>query len=53
MDTGWTSVDSPDEAQLKALGDKMSGAIFDVHGKRYTNQKSIGLYPTTGTADDW
>lgn len=28
-------------------------AILSVHGARYTNQKSIGLYPTTGSADDW
>ncbi len=31
----------------------MSEAIYSVHGSRYTNQKSIGLYPTTGSADDW
>ena len=24
-----------------------------VHGARYTSQKSIGLYPTSGTASDW
>lgn len=31
----------------------MSEAIRSVNGKLYTNQKSIGLYPTTGSADDW
>ncbi|XP_065913902.1 carboxypeptidase B-like [Dysidea avara] len=50
---GWTSTDSPDEAQLSALGDEMSDRIFAVHGKFYTSQKSIGLYPTSGTASDW
>lgn len=29
------------------------GAIYSVNGRTYTNQKSIGLYPTTGSADDW
>ena len=24
-----------------------------VHGKRYTSEKSIDLYITTGTASDW
>ena len=31
----------------------MSEDIFDVDGKRYTSQKSIQLYMTTGTASDW
>ncbi|XP_065890606.1 carboxypeptidase B-like [Dysidea avara] len=50
---GWTSEDAPDEAQLKAIGDGMSDRIFAVHGKYYTSQKGIGLYPTSGTARDW
>ena len=53
VDTGWTTDDSPDEPQLKVLGDDMNRAIFAVHGKSYTSQKSIGLYKTTGTASDW
>ena len=28
-------------------------SVLQVHEKRYTSQKSIGLYPTTGTASDW
>ena len=51
--TGWTPADSPDEAQLKELGDNMREDIIKVHGKSYTSQKSIGLYPTSGTASDW
>ena len=51
--TGWTYDNSPDEAQLKALGDDMKRAIFAVHRKRYTSQKSTGLYKTTGFASDW
>lgn len=50
---GWTTQNSPDENQLKLLGDQMSADIFDVEGKRYTSQKSIQLYMTTGTASDW
>lgn len=51
--TGWTSEDSPDEARLKELGDQMAAAIFEESGERYTSQKAIGLYPTSGTARDW
>lgn len=50
---GWTRTNSPDEAQLKALGDGMAAAIEGVHGLEYTSQKSIDLYVTTGTASDW
>lgn len=50
---GWTVADSPDETQLKLLGDAMSLDIRGVHGKIYTSQKSIQLYMTTGTASDW
>ena len=50
---GWTTADCPDEEQLKKLGDDMSNAIKEVHGKKYESQKSIGLYKTTGTASDW
>ena len=50
---GWTDEDAPDEEQLRLLGAEISSAIFLVNGVRYTNQKSIGLYPTTGSADDW
>ena len=50
---GWTIQDSPNEPQLKELGDQMSADIFNVDGKRYTSQKSIQLYMTTGTASDW
>ena len=31
----------------------MSADIFEVDQKRYTSQKSIQLYMTTGTASDW
>jgi hypothetical protein len=50
---GWTSVSPPDEAFLKFLGDGYAAEIFKVHGERYTSQKSIELYQTSGTASDW
>lgn len=50
---GWTVQDSPNEVQLKELGDQMSEDIYQVDEKRYTSQKSIQLYMTTGTASDW
>lgn len=51
--TGWTREDAPDEARLKEIGDQMAAAIFEESGQRYTSQKAIGLYPTTGTSRDW
>ena len=50
---GWTDEDAPDEDRLRELGDEIREIIYSVHGKFYSNQKSIGLYPTTGSADDW
>ena len=50
---GWTNQDSPDEDLLKEIGDGISDAIYAVHGTRFTSQKSIELYVTTGTANDW
>lgn len=43
---GDTEADSPDEPLLRQLGD----ACAAING--YTSQKSIGLYPTTGTSED-
>ncbi|KCV71217.1 hypothetical protein H696_02168 [Fonticula alba] len=50
---GWSTSDSPHEARLKQIGAAMQAAIRNTHGMSYTNQKSIELYPTTGTASDW
>jgi hypothetical protein len=44
---GFKREDTADEAQLKALGDKM--ASFN----HYKSQKGIDLYPVNGTAEDW
>ena len=51
--TGWTYADAPDEARLKSIGDEMRDQILSIHDEFYTSEKSIGLYPTTGTASDW
>jgi len=50
---GWTRADSPSEAALSALGSAMAAAIKSVHGKNYVSEKSIDLYVTTGTANDY
>jgi murein tripeptide amidase MpaA len=50
---GWTRTDAPDEALLKEIGDGMRDEIAAVFGTRYTSQKSIDLYVTTGTTSDW
>jgi len=50
---GWTNANCPDETALKAIGEGVRQAIRAVHNKDYTNQKSIDLYVTTGTASDW
>lgn len=50
---GWTSADAPDEKRMKEIGDAISANILQVHGMRYTSQKSIQLYVTSGTANDW
>lgn len=50
---GWTYADSPDEAQLKSIGDEMRDQILPIHDSYYSSEKSIDLYPTTGTASDW
>lgn len=39
--------DAPDEAELKALGDRMAAQ------NGYTSQHSWQLYDTTGTTEDW
>jgi murein tripeptide amidase MpaA len=50
---GWTREDPPDENFLKFLGDGYAAEVFAVHGERYTSQKSIDLYVTTGTGIDY
>lgn len=36
-----------------ALGTIMRDAIEAVHGRQYSVKSAVGLYPTSGTSDDW
>jgi len=50
---GWTTANCPDNQALKILGDGISFEIQRNSAKRYTSQRSIDLYITTGSASDW
>jgi len=43
----------PNEAEVKALTEKMVAAIEATHGKYYTNEHAAELYVACGGADDW
>ena len=42
-----------DRALEHALGTIMRDAIEAAHGRTYTVQNAVDLYPTSGTSDDW
>jgi carboxypeptidase T len=42
-----------DRALENALGTVMRDAIEAAHGRKYTVQNAVDLYPTSGTSDDW
>jgi murein tripeptide amidase MpaA len=42
-----------DRALENALGNVMRDAIEAAHGRKYTVQNAVDLYPTSGTSDDW
>jgi carboxypeptidase T len=46
-------IDSQDEKALKNLADRMNYALSRVRGRNYRVQQSVGLYPTSGTSDDY
>ena len=50
---GWSRDDSPLEEITSELSQKMSENIFKLYGSKYTPMKSSGLYPVTGSAEDW
>lgn len=50
---GWTMTPSRDEAKFKRHGDAMALAAKKVQQKKYKSQLSAGLYPTSGSLDDW
>ena len=39
--------------KLIDLGKRMNATLFAVRGSKYTLQQSVGLYPTSGTSDDY
>lgn len=50
---GDTNVNCQDEAYLSTIGNAMRDIIKKISGMVYTSEKSIGLYPTSGTASDF
>eukprot|EP01012_Entosiphon_sulcatum_P054282 TRINITY_DN7493_c0_g1_i1.p1 TRINITY_DN7493_c0_g1~~TRINITY_DN7493_c0_g1_i1.p1 ORF type:complete len:419 (-),score=88.92 TRINITY_DN7493_c0_g1_i1:59-1279(-) len=50
---GWTRTNTPDETALAGLGNQIRLSIAKPYGTAFTNQKSIDLYVTDGTASDW
>lgn len=49
---GWTDEPAPNYEGLRNLGLKL-GYFTGVDGDAYDVQQAIGLYPTSGTTDDW
>jgi len=50
---GWTKNKSHDESLLRKVGENMKSAIAKVRGTQYKSETAAGLYPTTGSTDDW
>lgn len=46
-------IPSTDLNWLVRAGNRMQGAIAKARGRSYSVQQSVGLYPTTGTVDDY
>lgn len=46
-------IDPRDLTRFRTVGQRIVDAIQAVRGRVYTNEPSIGLYPTTGTAGDY
>jgi Ca2+-binding RTX toxin-like protein len=49
---GWTEEFAPNQEGLRNLGLKF-GYFTGVDGEAYNVGQAVGLYPTTGTTDDW
>jgi Ca2+-binding RTX toxin-like protein len=49
---GWTNERAPNYDGLRNLGLKL-GYFTGIDGEAYDVQQAIGLYPTSGTTDDW
>jgi carboxypeptidase T len=46
-------ITAEDRGEEISLGGVMRDAIKAAHGREYTLQNAVGLYPTSGTSDDW
>ena len=46
-------IPSADQSWYVDTGNRIKNAIAEVRGRSYTVEQSIGLYPTTGTSDDY
>jgi carboxypeptidase T len=46
-------IPADDQHSLLTLGTIMRDAIEAAHGRRYTLEQGVGLYPTSGTSDDY
>jgi murein tripeptide amidase MpaA len=46
-------IPAADQDQAVALGTTMRDAIRAAHGRQYDVKSAVGLYPTSGTSDDW
>jgi|SRR5215211_96164 len=46
-------IETKDENHLKALANRMNSALGGVRGRKYRVTQAVGLYPTSGTSDDY
>jgi murein tripeptide amidase MpaA len=46
-------IPAADLTEAIALGTTMRDAIQAAHGRQYSVKSAVGLYPTSGTSDDW
>jgi murein tripeptide amidase MpaA len=46
-------ISQADRARIRTLAREMNTALNAVRGRNYTVQQSVGLYPTSATADDY
>jgi murein tripeptide amidase MpaA len=46
-------IETEDDKKLKNLADRMNYALERVRGRKYRVEQGVGLYPTSGTSDDY
>jgi len=50
---GWSKKTDHDESLLAKVAADMKSAISQKRGTQYVSEEAAGLYPTTGSTDDW